>query len=223
MNITFDSDSEKQESAINKLTSLISSMFKQLERLIQLLTQTDTPDKTVKSNAIKNITNRVMIMSKTFQTSQVKYTAALNAEREKESKYFYQDPNEMEFNRNTYNRPLDKDTSIQMEPIQQQDFQHIKDRQDAIIQISQDVSNIQQLFQDLNTLVVSQGEVVDRIDVHVEKALDNVTDAGKELQVADSYSESNCTCKIIIGMVIVLIVLLSVFIYKKAGWKLNFL
>jgi len=51
-----------------------------------------------------------------------------------------------------------------------------------ISRLSENVTNLHDMFKQMNEIVYAQGEIVDRIDYNINKALDNVSTGVVELQ-----------------------------------------
>lgn len=56
-----------------------------------------------------------------------------------------------------------------------------RERDEDINKLVDNINKLNQLFKDMNQLVIEQGTIVDRIDYNIEKALDSTTRAKKEL------------------------------------------
>ena len=89
----------------------------------------------------------------------------------------------------------------------------ITQREREIEDIAQGIIELADLFRDLQTMVIDQGTMLDRIDYNVERMATDVKAAEKELVIADGYQKKTTKRKIIfllllvvIGMVILVIV-----------------
>lgn len=89
----------------------------------------------------------------------------------------------------------------------------IAQREREIEEIAQGIIDLADLFRDLQTMVIDQGTMLDRIDYNVERMTTDVKEAEKELAVAEGYQKKTTKRKIIfllllvvIGMVILLII-----------------
>ncbi|MGG6496153.1 UNVERIFIED_CONTAM: hypothetical protein NY603_24875, partial [Bacteroidetes bacterium 56_B9] len=79
----------------------------------------------------------------------------------------------------------------------------IEQREREIEKIAQGVIDLSNLFQELNTMVIDQGTVLDRIDYNVERTAEHVKEADKELKVATGYQERSTKRKIILLLVLI--------------------
>jgi syntaxin 16 len=89
----------------------------------------------------------------------------------------------------------------------------ITQREREIAEIAQGIIELADIFKDLQTMVIDQGTMLDRIDYNVEVLLTNVKGAEKELTVATGYQKRGTRRKIIllllllvVGMFIILLV-----------------
>lgn len=89
----------------------------------------------------------------------------------------------------------------------------IEQREREIEKIAQGVIDLSNMFQELQTMVIDQGTVLDRIDYNVERTHEHVKEADKELKVATGYQRRSTKRKIllllfliVIGMFILLLV-----------------
>lgn len=89
----------------------------------------------------------------------------------------------------------------------------ISQREREIEDIAQGIIDLSDLFRDLQTMVIDQGTLLDRIDYNVERTNVDVKAADKELVVASGYQKKTTKRKIILllilliaGMIILLVV-----------------
>lgn len=89
----------------------------------------------------------------------------------------------------------------------------IEQREREIEKIAQGVIDLSNIFQELQTMVIDQGSLLDRIDYNVERTTDELKAADKELKVATGYQKRSTKRKIllllvllVVGMIILLLV-----------------
>ncbi|KAG4073430.1 hypothetical protein HA402_000654 [Bradysia odoriphaga] len=93
----------------------------------------------------------------------------------------------------------------------------IEARHADIIKLENSIRELHDMFMDMAMLVESQGEMIDRIEYHVEHAMDYVQTATQDTKKALKYQSKARRKKILIGIcllvtLIVLIILLVVFL-----------
>ncbi|RCI13724.1 hypothetical protein L249_8157 [Ophiocordyceps polyrhachis-furcata BCC 54312] len=74
----------------------------------------------------------------------------------------------------------------------------IAQREREIEDIAQGIIELSDLFQDLQTMVIDQGTMLDRIDYNVERMNEDVKGADKELKIASGYQRRTTKRKIIL-------------------------
>jgi len=92
----------------------------------------------------------------------------------------------------------------------------VKDRHDAIVKIEQQIVELAQLFQDMDTLVVQQEAAVANIEQKGEEVVDNLDNGNKEMGIAVTTARATRKKKWIclgISVAIVVIVVIIVLIY----------
>lgn len=89
----------------------------------------------------------------------------------------------------------------------------ILQREREIEEIAQGIIELSDLFRDLQSMIIDQGTMLDRIDYNVERMATDLRDADKELNVASGYQRKTTKRKIILllfliaaGMFILLLV-----------------
>lgn len=123
---------------------------------------------------------------------------------------------------NPYNDPAlqesDADRSLGQSTLlqtKQQRLRHdpnealIAQREREIEDIAQGIIELANIFQELQTMVIDQGSMLDRIDYNVEQVSRDVKEADKELKVATNYQKRSMKRKI---MLLLAILIAGVFI-----------
>lgn len=80
----------------------------------------------------------------------------------------------------------------------------IAQREQEIEDIAQGIIELSDLFRDLQTMVIDQGTMLDRIDYNVERMHTDVKAAEKELNVASGYQRKSTKRKIILLLIIII-------------------
>jgi len=108
----------------------------------------------------------------------------------------------------------------EQEPIYQQyDLAEVKRRAEGIRAIERDVSELADMFVDLHSLVVEQGELINRIDDNVSNARDETEGATQQLIQAEQHQKTarkrQCCLLFLVLAIVTAVVLGGVFIFKK--------
>lgn len=85
----------------------------------------------------------------------------------------------------------------------------IAQREREIEDIAQGIIELANIFQELQTMVIDQGSMLDRIDYNVENMNRDVKEADKELKVASGYQQRSTKRKV---MLLLAILIAGVFI-----------
>ncbi|KAF2803641.1 t-SNARE affecting a late Golgi compartment protein 2 [Mytilinidion resinicola] len=96
----------------------------------------------------------------------------------------------------------------------------IAQREREIEDIAQGIIELANIFQELQTMVIDQGSMLDRIDYNVERMATDVKAADKELTVATGYQKRSVKRKIMLLLVILvagMFILLSLKLSRKGG------
>jgi len=81
----------------------------------------------------------------------------------------------------------------------------IAQREREIEQIAQGIIDLSNIFQELQTMVIDQGTMLDRIDYNVERMATDVKEADKELKVATTYQKKTTKRKVILLLIILVV------------------
>ncbi|KAF1983076.1 t-SNARE [Aulographum hederae CBS 113979] len=96
----------------------------------------------------------------------------------------------------------------------------IAQREREIEDIAQGIISLANIFQELQTMVIDQGSMLDRIDYNVERMTVEVKEADKELTVATGYQKKGIKRKIILFLLLLvvgMIILLSLKLGTRGG------
>ena len=94
----------------------------------------------------------------------------------------------------------------------------IAQREREIEDIAQGIIELANIFQELQTMVIDQGSMLDRIDYNVENMSRDVKEADKELNVASGYQRRSVKRKIMLLLAILIagvFILLSLKLSRK--------
>jgi syntaxin 16 len=80
----------------------------------------------------------------------------------------------------------------------------IAQREREIEDIAQSIIDLANIFQEIQTMVIDQGTLLDRIDYNVEKMATEVKAADKELTVATGYQKRSMKRKVILLLIIII-------------------
>jgi syntaxin 16 len=93
-----------------------------------------------------------------------------------------------------------------LEEADDQVYQVASDRSEAIHSLVQNLQDLAEVFKDLSSLIVEQGNILDRIDFNIEQTLDSTEKANKELDKALKHQSCARSAGCIICLVVLIIV-----------------
>jgi syntaxin 16 len=96
----------------------------------------------------------------------------------------------------------------------------IAQREREIEDIAQGIIELANIFQELQTMVIDQGSMLDRIDYNVERMATDVKEADKELKVASGYQRRGIKRKVMLLLAILIagvFILLSLKLSRRGG------
>ena len=84
----------------------------------------------------------------------------------------------------------------------QENNEQLRRRDNELNILLDSVNELAQLFKDMQSLVMQQGTILDRIDYNIDLASVNVTKGKKSIVKADKYQKNNCFRNVIIVLII---------------------
>lgn len=101
-------------------------------------------------------------------------------------------------------------TPLNAEQIESQHFEAIQ-REAEINKIVNSVGELNQIFHDMDTIVNSQGELIDNIENNIYSTLENTRYADRELRKADNWDRKRrkFSCVLIVIVIIIMFILLA--------------
>ena len=92
--------------------------------------------------------------------------------------------------------------------------EEVSKREAGITKIADTILEVADIFRDLQTMVIDQGALVDRIDYNVENTLVDVRGASKQLVEGERYQKRTQKCKVIMLLVLIVVALVLILIFK---------
>ncbi|CRL27826.1 t-SNARE [Penicillium camemberti] len=95
----------------------------------------------------------------------------------------------------------------------------IAQREREINDIAKGIIELSDIFRELQTMIIDQGTMLDRIDYNVERMGTEVKAADKELKVATSYQQRTTKRKIMLLLLLIVVGMIIVLVVKPKGSK----
>ncbi|KAL4887132.1 t-SNARE [Aspergillus karnatakaensis] len=226
-----DEDVRKQdERVIERYTQDITRDFHECQKLvkrIELMVHeakqqggVSSGDETMAKNIQISLASRVQDASARFRKKQSTYLRRLRGLEDSASQFDrsptpvqnpYTDPSLME---SDADKSFSQSTLLQTtQRMTGQNDAAILQREREINDIAKGIIELSDIFRELQTMVIDQGTMLDRIDYNVERMNTDVQGAQKELKVATGYQRRTTKRKVIlllillvVGMIILLVV-----------------
>ncbi|XP_063307074.1 t-SNARE domain-containing protein 1 isoform X3 [Pelobates fuscus] len=81
--------------------------------------------------------------------------------------------------------------SQDLEEINEEDVEHVREKEDAVKQIENDMIDVNQIIKDLASIVYEQGDSIDSIEANIESAGSNIDSANRQLAKASQQQRRN--------------------------------
>ncbi|EGV66019.1 t-SNARE [Yamadazyma tenuis ATCC 10573] len=116
-----------------------------------------------------------------------------------------------------YSKQVLQETQQQLQLQRQPSDQIMAQREREISKLAMGILEISTIFKEMESLVVEQGTILDRIDYNITNTAQDVKDGNKELLKAKSYQSRTTKCKIIFLLSLVVFALFIIVVVKPHG------
>lgn len=236
----FDDEFVRSEmNSINALSNSITDELRMIYKVINDLQQLDAvliskeineESKTFSDDSSSNTKGTRMLISNLKKKFAIVSQELSGEFREMQGKYIRylkkdethaSDSNDFKEDIESYSRNAMVESGKQIETqIQLQksdmldDQQFLLDREREIYKISQSVIEISIIFKELENIVIDQGTILDNIEYNIDRTVENVQGAHKQLIKAEGYQKQTRKCKIIFFLVLLIIASLMLLMVK---------
>ena len=207
--IKFDDEDKKLNKNIAKIvheiTQQLSICEKKIKELVKQNIDNDT-DNIIKINMQHTIIQKITDFTKKFKINQELY-------KKKYKELVGEDDPTYEINESLRK---DNNDSNNFENFLMTDNinQNLQNRDNELNQLLNSVNDLAQIFKDMQSLVMEQGSILDRIDYNIDIAATNVTTGKKSLVKANEYHKNNCFRNVIIVLIVCIFIEAVLLIFK---------
>ncbi|EYE99903.1 t-SNARE syntaxin TLG2 [Aspergillus ruber CBS 135680] len=225
----------QEEGAIERLTQDITRGFHECQKAVQRIEimvqeakmegRVSAGDETMAKNIQISLAARVQDASARFRKKQSTYLKKLRGLEGVSSPFDrtptptqmqnpYTDPSLME---SDADKSFSQTTLMQTQQRQRRTGQNdaaIEQREREINDIAKGIIELSDIFRELQTMIIDQGTMLDRIDYNVERMGTEVKAADKELNVATNYQRRTTKRKILLLLIIIVAGLIIVLLVK---------
>lgn len=207
--IKFDDEDKKLNKNIAKIVHEITQQLticeKKIKELVKQNIDSDT-DNIIKINMQHTIIQKITDFTKKFKINQELY-------KKKYKELVGEDDPTYEINESLRK---DNNDSNNFENFLMTDNinQNLQNRDNELNQLLNSVNDLAQIFKDMQSLVMEQGSILDRIDYNIDIAATNVTTGKKSLVKANEYHKNNCFRNVIIVLIVCIFIEALMLIFK---------
>jgi len=203
-----DEENKKLNKSIKELSAEMTLELKDCQKILKeiIADKTDEDDtllnnlnsKQIKQNMKQNIITKINEFTKKFKLNQELYNNKFNdfvIDEDIANKSFSMKKNDEEENKNS-NDFLST----------QENYSQLRKRDQDLTNLLNSVNELAQIFKDMQTLVMEQGTILDRIDYNIEVASTNISKGKKNITKADKYMKNNCFRNVIIILIVIIFI-----------------
>lgn len=220
LKVTFVDDDDKLEQDIDVITRNVTELLKKSEVGLKRIALVGTEhgltaeERTIRLNVMRHLGTQLQAQSKHFKQVQRKFLSDLGRQQEVGKHFFDEEETKTSLtDLGGEEGGLSQDEQMRLEELKQIGDERHKE----IIKVAESVTEVAQLFNELNALVIEQGTILDRIDYNIEHALENIRGGTGQLVIADSISKKARSLKCILCLLLTVIIMLTILILKHSG------
>ena len=190
---------------VHEISQQLSICEKKIKELVKQNIDNDT-DNLIKINMQHTIIQKITDFTKKFKINQELY-------KKKYKELVGEDDPTYEINESLRK---DNNDSNNFENFLMTDNinQNLQNRDNELNQLLNSVNDLAQIFKDMQSLVMEQGSILDRIDYNIDIAATNVTTGKKSLVKANEYHKNNCFRNVIVVLLVIIFIEALLLIFK---------
>ncbi|GFO02734.1 syntaxin-16 [Plakobranchus ocellatus] len=217
-------DSVDEEHEIEIRTQQITQMFSHCQRLVQQINSQSqrgsSHEQKLSHNIVASVARTMQELSINFRKSQSVYLRKIKSREERSQQYFGTNLNSdanlfdgiSEEPDITYDKGF---TSAQMQLVED-NTSFVQHREKEVASIVRSITDLNDIFKDLSSMIVDQGTILDRIDYNIDNAATSTEKGLVQLQKAEKYQKKNRKMMIILVLAVIIILLLIILIAVKS-------
>ena len=204
-----DQENKKLNRSIKNLGVEMSKDLKDCEIIIkEIINDTnndsslDINNEQIKQNMKQNVLTKLNEFTKKFKLNQEIYTSKFK---------------DFAVGEDMVNMSMRKDVDLKGSNdflTTQENNDQLRRRDNELNNLLDSVNELAQIFKDMQTLVMQQGTILDRIDYNIDIASTNVTKGKKSIVKADQHMKNNCFRNVIIVLIVCIFIESLLLIFK---------
>ena len=192
---------------IEKILNEMNTQLKECENIIKKYFNIQIDNET--QNQIKINMKQTLFTNFTNFTKKFKLNQKIYAEKYKE--FVGEDDPTFDLSRRTNDNHNDKKGDF----LKTEESKHVlQQRDNELSLLLNNVSELSNIFKDIQTLVMEQGSILDRIDYNIELAGDNVIKSKNSITKANEYHKKNCFRNALLALIIIIFIEAFLLIFK---------
>ena len=209
-----DQENKKLNKSIKELSSDMTHDLKEVQEILKEIINDRSDDdydnistsNLVKKNMKQNIITKLNDFTKKFKLNQEIYTNK-----------FKDFVLEEELSNNSFSIRKNDEEEIKGNNdflSTQENNSQLRRRDEDLTNLLKSVNELAEIFKDMQTLVMEQGTILDRIDYNIDIASSNVSKGKKNITKADKHMKSNCFRNVIIVLIVLIFIEALLLIFK---------
>lgn len=197
-------DTKDKHNDVKRLTQKIIKSLSTIKQEVKLFGSNITLNDQsiiIRNNIRAYLLNRLKELTEIFQLSKNKFMTKMNEKKEKHKPHFQNNDDDL------IEVEMDDIFSDEQLQIKNKNKKLLEKRETEIKNIAESLIELNQLFTDINELVLEQGVTINNIEKNIDSANNYIKDANDELTSATGYAKSgnNCLCYILLAALTVLL------------------
>ena len=192
--------------SIEKTLNIMNDQLRDCEYIIKKFFNKDIDDdiqNRIKTNMKQSLLTNLTNFTKKFKVNQKIYS-------EKYKDLVGEDDPTFDLSNNIEENSNEKKGGF----LKMDDSKRLKQRDNELSLLLTNVNELATIFKDIQTLVMEQGSILDRIDYNIDVAGDNVVKSKKSLIKANEYHKQNCFRNIILVLIVIIFIEVFMLIFK---------
>lgn len=211
-------DRSSDEAAIDKLTSEITDEFYRIKRDIKRIrvgVNDSDQDDMLARNIQTSLATKVQDVSSSFRKQQSSYLQKMQGQENRKADILGL---ESDLSNEAAELLLDEDAQVGFTESQlavlESNNEAIDQREREVNQIAKSIHQLAEIFRDLQTLVIDQGSMLDRIDYNIEQTNVQVKEAVVQLDKGAHYQNKTRKRKLMLLLILIIMLLIVILIVK---------
>ncbi|KAG9303900.1 hypothetical protein G9A89_005810 [Geosiphon pyriformis] len=194
-------DRSVEEEEIEKITRDITKLFHESQQKLRRIADESRlsaitgQEQTMSKNIQTRLATKLHDLSSSFRKEQSSYMKKLKGRESRSSPLFSLDSRDSS---DVTSDDLDLSFTVEQRELVESSEATITQREREINEIAKSIYELADIFKELQSMVIDQGSMLDRIDYNVEQMTVNVKSAAKELDQGAQYQKKTRNRKIII-------------------------